>query len=143
MVDRWAPTPPWMESCTASHILSNFSRNLAISARIFIQVRLFFQAIIFAVLKILYIFFFLVANYKLYCVQNCSSKVCWAVGMFILHSISFCVWMSCELKVFIFSFYGGAFKRYKRYHGTFKYTYKFIISVCFFTNNNIFNLISL
>ncbi|XP_033134589.1 LIM domain-containing protein PLIM2c isoform X1 [Brassica rapa] len=37
---RLATTHPWMEFCTASPILNNFSKNLETSARIFIQVNL-------------------------------------------------------------------------------------------------------
>lgn len=35
--DRWAPIPPWMESSIANLILSSFSRNLGISARILVK----------------------------------------------------------------------------------------------------------
>lgn len=35
--DRWAPIPPWMESSIANLILSSFSRNRGISARILVK----------------------------------------------------------------------------------------------------------
>lgn len=61
--DRWAPIPPWMESSIANLILSSFSRNLGISARILVKL-IFLVLHFFTFWIIAASFFFLVPSFN-------------------------------------------------------------------------------
>lgn len=116
IICRWAATPPWMESYTANLISSNFSRNLAISARI-LHVRFLFQAIIsWCFTKIIDNICIWVANGNLYYICSKVFWEAWRSGIFILHFYELRVF-GCPVNQnadFLFSFLGDAFKCKKK-----------------------------